>query len=238
MRTLSHRVERFALLPFRAPVATVVVALALTVLAVMGIGRIKTDDSLCQLFRSEDPAFREFERASREFPSSEYDVLIVASGQSLLARESVEKLRSLVRDVQLIDGTRGVLSMFSMRQPAPEGGLPEPLLPDPLPEGDAYRALVDLVKANEIVRGKLLSDDGRLAVVILSLEPSAVAGGKLDTVINDIRQTMGDDLQGSSLTAELTGVPVMQLEIRRALERDCILYNAVGFALSSSAAFR
>ncbi len=84
MRTLSHRVERFALLPFRAPVATVVVALALTVLAVMGIGRIKTDDSLSQLFRSEDPAFREFERASREFPSSEYDVLIVASGQSLL----------------------------------------------------------------------------------------------------------------------------------------------------------
>ena len=106
MRTFSHRVERFALLPFRAPVATVVVALALTVLAVMGIGRIKTDDSLSQLFRSEDPAFREFERASREFPSSEYDVLIVASGQSLLARESVEKLRSLVTDVQLIDGTR------------------------------------------------------------------------------------------------------------------------------------
>ncbi len=236
MRTLSHRVERFALLPFRAPVATVVVALALTVLAVMGIGRIKTDDSLSQLFRSEDPAFREFERASREFPSSEYDVLIVASGQSLLARESVEKLRSLVTDVQLIDGTRGVLSMFSMRQPAPEGGLPEPLLPDPLPEGDAYRALVDLVKANEIIRGKLLSDDGRLAVVILSIEPSAVNGGKLEAVVNDIRRTADEDLQGTGVAAELTGVPVMQLEIRHALERDRILYNAVGFALGCAIA--
>jgi hypothetical protein len=30
------------------------------------------------------------------------------------------------------------------------------------------------VKDNPIVRGKLLSDDGRLAVAILSLEPSAV----------------------------------------------------------------
>ena len=154
----------------------------------------------------------------------------------MLARESVERLRALVADVQLIDGTRGALSMFSMRQPVPEGGLPEPLFPDPLPEGNAYRALVDLVKGNEIIRGKLLSDDGRLAVVILSLEPSAVDGGKLETVVNDIRQTMTEDLQGTGLTAELTGVPVMQLEIRHALERDRILYNAVGFALGCAIA--
>ena len=189
MRTLGHRVERLALIPFGVPGATVLVALALAALAILGIQRIKTDDSLSQLFRSEDPAFKQFEQVSREFPSSEYDVLIVVSGESLLARESVEKLRSLVTDVQLIDGTRGALSMFSARQPAPEGGLPEPLFPDPLPEGSAYHALVDQVKGNEIIRGKLLSDDGRLAVVILSLEPSAVEGGKLEAVVNDIRRT-------------------------------------------------
>ena len=121
--------------------------------------------------------------------------------------------------------------MFSARQPAPEGGLPEPLFPDPLPEGSAYYALMDRVKDNPIIRGKLLSDDGRLAVAILSLEPSAVDGGKLDAVVNDIRRTADEDLQGTGLKAELTGVPVMQLAIRRALERDRILYNAVGFAL-------
>jgi uncharacterized protein len=236
LRTLSHRVERFALIPFRAPAATILVALALAVLAILGIQRIKTDDSLSQLFRSEDPAFKQFEQVSRDFPSSEYDVLVVVSGESLLARESIEKLRSLVTDVQLVDGTRGVLSMFSMRQPAPEGGLPEPLFPEPLPEGNAYHALVDQVKSNEIIRGKLLSDDGRLAVDILSLEPSAVDGGKLEAVVNDIRQTADQDLQGSGLRAELTGVPVMQLEIRHALERDRILYNAVGFALGCAIA--
>ncbi|HXZ15298.1 MAG TPA: MMPL family transporter, partial [Roseiarcus sp.] len=233
---IAFGAERFAFIPFGNPAATVLFALALAVVAVMGIHRIKTDDSLSQLFRSQDPAFRVFEQVSRDFPSSEYDVLIVASGQSLLARASVEKLRSLVADVQLIDGTRGALSMFSMRQPAPEGGLPEPLFPDPLPEGDAYRALVDLVKGNEIIRGKLLSDDGRLAVVILSLEPTAVSGGKLEAVVNDIRQTMTEDLRETGLTAELTGVPVMQLEVRHALERDRILYNAVGFALGCAIA--
>jgi uncharacterized protein len=236
LKSLGHRIERFAFIPFRAPAATVLAALALAVLALVGIQRIKTDDSLSQLFRSEDLGFKQFEQVSRDFPSSEYDVLIVVSGRSLLARESVEKLRSLVTDVQLIDGTRGVLSMFSMRQPAPEGGLPEPLFPSPLPEGRSYDALIDRVKGNEIIRGKLLSDDGRLAVVILSLEPSAVDGGKLEAIVNDIRQTMAEDVQGADLTSELTGVPVMQLEIRHALERDRILYNAVGFALGCAIA--
>jgi hypothetical protein len=53
--------------------------------------------------------------------------MIVVTGDNLLDRDSVEKLRSLVTDVQLIGGTRGVLSMFSARQPAPGGGLPEPI---------------------------------------------------------------------------------------------------------------
>jgi predicted RND superfamily exporter protein len=230
-RSVAFGAERLAFIPFKAPAITVLIALALALLAVVGIQRIKIDDSLSQLFRSNDPAYKQFEQVSRDFPSSEYDVLVVVSGQSLLARDSVDKLRGFVADVQLIEGTRGALSMFSAREPAPEGGLPEPLFPDPLPEGSAYNVLLDKVKSNEIIRGKLLSDDGRLAVIILSLEPSAVDRGKLEAVVNDIRQTMAEDLQGTDLTGQLTGVPVMQLEIRHALERDRILYNAVGFAL-------
>jgi uncharacterized protein len=112
-RSVAFGAERLALIPFKAPAATVLVALVLALLAIVGIQRIKIDDSLSQLFRSNDPAFKQFEEVSRDFPSTENDVLIVVSGQSLLARESVDKLRGFVADVQLIDGTRGALSMFS-----------------------------------------------------------------------------------------------------------------------------
>ena len=228
--------ERLALIPFEAPMVTVLAALVMAALAVVGIQRIRVDDSLSQLFRSNDLAFKQFEQISRDFPSSEYDVLIVVSGDSLLARDSVDKLRDFATDVQLIDGARGALSMFSARLPAPQGGMPEPLFPELLPQGAGYHELIDRVKANEIVRGKLLSEDGRLSVVILSLEPSVVDGGKLDAVVSDIRRTADEDLRGSGLVAELTGVPVMQLEIRHALERDRILYNAIGFALGCAIA--
>ncbi|MDH8538590.1 hypothetical protein QIH14_27905, partial [Klebsiella pneumoniae] len=73
----------------------------------------------------------------KRFPSSEYDVLVVVEGKSLLERSSLEKLRDLVTDLQLVDGTRGIISLFSARQP-PEGGrLPAALFPETLPEGAA-----------------------------------------------------------------------------------------------------
>ncbi len=40
---------------------------------------------------------------------------------------------------------------------------------------------------------------------------------------------MAEDLAGADLTAELSGVPVMQLEIRNAVERDRLVYNTIGF---------
>jgi predicted RND superfamily exporter protein len=67
--------------------------------------RLKVDDSLSQLFRSNSAEFRQYEELSRRFPSSEYDVLVVVEGKKLLERASLEKLRDLVTDLQLVDGT-------------------------------------------------------------------------------------------------------------------------------------
>jgi predicted RND superfamily exporter protein len=230
-RSIALGVERLGLRPMRAPLLSVLVALAAAVIAVLGIQRIKIDDSLSQLFRSNSADFRQFEQVSHEFPSSEYDVLVVVSGKSLLERDSVEKLRELVTELQLIDGARGAISMFSAREPAANGGTPPPLFPDSLPEGQEYKDLVARATSNQLIRGKLLSNDGRLALIVLSLDPKVVESDKLQAAVNEIRKTMDEELQGAGLKAELSGVPVMQLEIRHALERDRLLYNAIGFAL-------
>ena len=106
------------------------------------------------------------------------------------------KLRDLVTDLQLIEGTRGVLSLFSARQPPENGQLPGPLFPADLPEGADYDALIHKVLTNEIIRGKLLSDDGKLALIVIALDP-AVANGEGDAnVISTIRKTAADDMEG------------------------------------------
>ena len=230
LHNLAFGLERIGLIPLRAPILSAIVLAVLCIGAGFGVERLKVDDSLSQLFRSETPEFRQFEEVTRRFPSAEFDVLVVVEGKSLLKRESVEKLRDLVTDLQLIDSVRGLISLFSARQP-PEGDkLPAPLFPAELPTGSEYDALVQRVLHNEIIRGKLLSEDGTLALIVLALDPKIVGGRGLNTTVGEIRKTMQEDLEGTELNAQLSGVPVMQLEIRTAVERDRLLYNSFGFA--------
>jgi len=226
---LALGIERIGLVSLHFPRTIAFIAILFAILAGFGVTRLKVDDSLNQLFRSDTPQFRQYEEVTRRFPSSEYDVLVVIEGRKLLERESLEKLRDFVTDLQLIDGTRGLISIFSARQ-LPQGGqIPAPLFPEPLPEGAAYQALIQRVMQNEIIRGKLLSEDGQLTLIVLALEPSVADSSELGSTVREIRQTMREDLAGLGLTAELTGVPVMQLEIREAVERDRLVYNVAGF---------
>ncbi len=222
--------ERIGLVALHAPVVAALVLILLAAGAGFGVTRLKVDDSLSQLFRSDTPEFHQFEDVTRRFPSNEFDVLVVVTGHTLLDRDPLEHLRNLVTDLQLVDGTTGIISLFSARQ-APEPGhtIPPALFPEPLPEGAAYDQLIERVKSNDIIRGKLLSESGDLALVVLALDPKVAGSSDSPKTIAEIRKTVHDDLEGSGLTGELSGVPVMQLEIHDAVERDRLLYNAIGF---------
>jgi uncharacterized protein len=228
-RQIALGIERIGLVSLHYTKFIAVVLALLAVAALFGIERIKVDDSLSQLFRSNTPEFKQYEEVTRRFPSSEFDVFVVVEGKSLLSRESLEQLRDFVTDVQLINGTRGLISLFSARQPPVGGNLPAPLFPEELPQGAAFDQLIEQVKANEIIKGKLLSEDGQLALIVIALEPSVVQGNDLSRIVGEIRKTASEDLTNPDLTVRLAGVPVMQLEIRNAVERDRLLYNTFGF---------
>ena len=226
---LALGLERVGLLPISFPILAAIVVVVLSILAAFGVARIKVDDSLSQLFRSDSAEFRQYEALTQRFPSSEFDVLVVVEGKQLLERSSLEKLRNLVTDLQLIDGVNGLVSLFSARQPPEQGRLPPPLFPEELPEGAAYQALIERVKSNEIIRGKLLSEDGELALIVVSLDQAVVEDKGLRDVVGELRKIANEDMEGSGLSVQLSGAPVMQLEIRNAVERDRLIYNAIGF---------
>jgi predicted RND superfamily exporter protein len=226
--SIAFGLERIGLIAVRAPIVSCVILLALIVGAVFGIYRIKIDDSLSQLFRSNSREFHQYEEVTKKFPAEEFDVLVVVEGKTLLARNNLEKLRDFITDLQLVEGTRGLVSLFSARQAPAPGKLPAALFPGELPEGAAYDKFIETVKANEIIRGKLLSEDGTLALIVLSLDPEVVASSKLTKTVGDIRALMKEDLGETGLSVQLSGVPVMQLEIRNAVERDGLTYNILG----------
>jgi len=121
-------------------------AIVLLIAAAFGTTRIQVDDSLSRLFRSETPEFKTFEEgdagASRRTNSMSSSW---SRAKNLLERASLEKLRDLVTDLQLIEGTRGIISLFSARQPPQGNELPAPLFPEQLPEGAEYERLIQRV---------------------------------------------------------------------------------------------
>ena len=226
--SIAFGLERIGLIAVQAPILSCIILVGLIIGAVFGIDRIKIDDSLSQLFRSNTKEYRQYEEVTKKFPAEEFDVLVVVEGKTLLARDNLEKLRDFVTDLQLVDGTRGLVSLFSARQAPAPGKLPAALFPSELPQGADYDKFIETVKSNEIIRGKLLSDDGTLALIVLSLDPEIVSGSKLGKVVGDVRKLMAQDLGDTGLNVELSGVPVMQLEIRKAVERDGLTYNILG----------
>jgi uncharacterized protein len=196
---LAFGIERLGLVSLRFPLAVALVTILLAIAAGVGIFKLNVDDSLSELFRSDTAEFRQYEDVTTRFPSTEFDVLLVIEGEDLLPRESIEKLRGLAENLQLIGGTRGLISLFSARRPPGRRETPAPLFPDELPEGAAYQKLVDRVMKNEILRGKLLSEDGQLTLMVLALEPSAAKSNHLRDVLGQIRKTAKEDLAGRSV---------------------------------------
>ncbi len=229
--------ERLGLVALRAPWLTFALIVVLTVLAVFGVMRLKVDDSLSELFRTNTAEFRQYEEIDRRFPSSEYDVLVVIEGQGLLERDKLTAVRDTIVDLQLTDGVNGLVSMLSAREKLDATGYAPPVVPDEMPEGAAYDAMIAQLKGNEIVKGKFLSDDGTLALAVIALDRKLVEERGAKAVIGGILEEAERGLQGTGLKVQLTGAPVMQLEIRNAVERDRLVYNGLGFVLGTLIAY-
>ena len=230
--------DRLGLVALRLPWLSALLIVALTALAVVGLLRLKVDDSLSELFRTSTAEFRQYEEVDRRFPSSEYDVLVVVEGRDLLKRRQIEAFQKTTIELQLADGVGGLVSMLSARSKPDEKGYAAPIVPDDLPqEGPALDRVVEALKKNEIVEGKFLSADGTLALIVISLDRQAVEEQGARTIIGGIQKAAEEQLAGTGLSVKLTGAPVMQLEIRNAVERDRLVYNGLGFLVGAVIAF-
>jgi predicted RND superfamily exporter protein len=230
--------DRLGLLALRAPLLSLAIIVLLSACAAVGVSRLKVDDSLSELFRTSSPEFRQYEEVDRRFPSSEYDVLVVVEGRDLLQRRQLEAFQQATIELQLTDGVGGLVSMLSARGKPDAKGYPPPIVPDDLPDtGPAYDAVVDALRKNEIVQGKFLSDDGTLALMVISLDRKTVEEQGPRAIIGGIKETAEKALAGTGLAVKLTGAPVMQLEIRNAVERDRLVYNGLGFIVGAFVAY-
>ena len=75
--SIAFGLERIGLFAVKAPIVSCLVLVALMIAAIFGIERIKIDDSLSQLFRSDSKDYKQYEAVTKRFPATEFDVLVV-----------------------------------------------------------------------------------------------------------------------------------------------------------------
>lgn len=97
-RTFTFGLERLGLLAVKSPIVSAIVIVMLCAVAVLGLLRLKVDDSLSELFRTDTAEFRQYEAIDRRFPSSEYDILVVVEGRDLLKKPQLEAFSRMVID--------------------------------------------------------------------------------------------------------------------------------------------
>src|SRR3954465_7883316 len=80
--SIAFGLVRIGRIAVKAPILSCVILRGLRIAAIFGIERIKIDDSLSQLFRSNSKDYKQYEAVNKRFPATECDVLGVAEGKT------------------------------------------------------------------------------------------------------------------------------------------------------------
>jgi len=234
MGQLGFGLERFGLVTLARPRLTAIAIVLLTAFCALGVWRIEATGVLSDFFRGDNEDYRTYQQMSERFPTSEFDVFVIVEGQDLLTPERLEDVRMLHLELQFVQAVNGVLSIFSMRQAPDADGYPPPMFPATMPHGEAFAALKAQVTSHPLLDGKLLTtagDQSPLTILIVSLDKSAVAGDGLNAAISDLKTLANESLAGTGLRVTMAGVPVMQADLRGAIESDRLLFNSGGILL-------
>lgn len=227
-------IERIGFFPVHHPRIALSLISLVTFASLVLLPWLKSDDSLNDFFRSEATSYLTYERMADRFPASRNDVFVVAEGPDLMAPETLKQLRTLHVELELILGVAGVTSLFSIRDNPKNLETPPLLVPDEIPSGAAWQALVQRVQSHPLIRNRLLSDRRQgtsIATLVVALDPELATERGLGPLIREIDAIARASVAGSDLHVGLTGVPVMKLEIGEASRRDRIVFNIGGFSV-------
>ena len=232
MPSLGFGLERIGTAALRHPYVALALIALFSAFCLAGVPRVKTDHTLSELFRSSTIEYQNYKMMSDRFPTSEFDILVAVEGKDLMQPELLEQIRALHLELQFVEATDGIISMFSMREAPDEEGYPPPMFPAELPTGAEFEALAKKANEHPLIGGKLLSvpdEKGQLTLLIISLKPEVIEKFGRSQALDEIEQISDEILKPAGLSSHLVGVPVMQQEIRDAILRDRLIYNTSGF---------
>lgn len=211
-------------------------AIACSLLAAVGLSRLRVDDDLRALLRAGDDGFAAIDTVAARFGAPDRDCIVLVSAEvgtgTLFRPATLDRLRGLVAALAAVDGVDEVRSMFDVRRQGPAGAL-LPLIPrtsGPLDEA-ACAAAERRAAEHPLVAGHLLSADGSEGLVIVRLARGRDTPKEAEPILARIAGVL-DASRGGGLDAAITGLPVLRADAAAALRRDILVFNSLGLVLA------
>ena len=197
LHDLAYGIERIGLIPLRAPIVSAIILALLCIVAASASSGSRSTIRSASCSAPTRQEFRQYEEVTKRFPSTEFDVLVVVEGKNADGA-GVDREAARPRHRPAADRQRARADLAVLGPPAAGGGQAAGA---GVPGDAADRARnttrwSQRVLSNEIIRGKLLSEDGTLALIVLALDPKIVGGKGLNTTVGEIRKVMQEDLGG------------------------------------------
>ncbi len=193
----------------------------LSVLAALGLPRLRVESDLVKWLNPKDPVVQRFRRIGREYGGTQM-VMVVLETDRLFSPEGLRLVRDLTETYRSLPGVSGVTSLtriLDIRKT--EEGLEVTRLVDPwhLPtQPQELERLRAYVLSRDLYRGRIVSDDGRRTLILVRLQEQA----DKPALARRLRDTTQVLVAASGLPVQvyLGGMPVEMVEASELVMAD------------------
>ncbi|MDE0098591.1 MAG: MMPL family transporter [Truepera sp.] len=206
--------------------SVILVFVVLTGIFGYGLTRLEMDDSLDVLQPDDSPAAELNAEIEETFGARPLNSIAMVEGE-IYTPQSLEALRHLTSELEVIDGVVDVLSVANSTRMIDDDGLL--LIEDLLPEGaltdDDVTALKSYLQSSYTYRdGLLVSNDGRYATFIIEVDEDA----DIIAVAAAIKEAFAKSWSGNIFFA---GEAAIQTDMQLSIQRDLPLLTLLAAGL-------
>lgn len=225
--------DRFASLFFRFWLAFALAVTAMTVAAAWGVSRVHFNDNLADFFKADNVDYQTLRRFFDDFGADDTSCLVVLSSDDWFRAENAELLRRLTAAAADVPGVSSVYSILDVRRRVPGlGRIQRPLVPRGDATANSFGIARETALKHPLVKGQLLSDDGKTTLVMIKLAGQDLAVGEVEPTVDALQDALSGVVRGRDIQLGMTGIPKLRVDIYYAIQRDQLIFLSIGAFLA------